>query len=265
MSTLSENNQSILDEQQVGDEIFKTIIQLNKDRVEYEKQNRFFDAAKVKDKLTLLGEEFVRMSLYSLREKQKEEKQSLEEEYERELNELNEIWEERLFKNEEEIKSFLTETQNRQKEELLKFENDFSQNIQHQGRFTPEILNMEYQVQMLVRNQRYTEAGNLLKRLEDQKNICLNKINDKTDEKIRIMLENVVKRHENELLVIEKRLNADREELLKMREKDFELVHSKFKIFRDKLENNHNSDFNKEEKRLKSFNPSANYLVNYNS
>lgn len=92
----------------------------------------------------------------------------------------------------------------------------------------------------------------------------MNKISDKTDGKIRNLLETMVKRHENELLVIEKRLNSDREELLKMREKDFEMIHSKFRIFREKLETNHNADYIKEEKRLKSFNPSANYLANYN-
>lgn len=261
--TQSQSNKDV-EQQSIGDDIFKTIIQLNKERLEFEKANRFFDAAKVKNQLKLLGEEFIKITLFALREKQQGEKQSLEDEYERELNELNQIWEERLVKNEEELKNFLQETQERQREELTKFEEMLTQSIPQQGRFSPEILNIEYQVQMLVRDQRYNEAGNLLKRLESLKSQCLNKISDKTDEKIRNMLESMVKRHENELLVIEKRLNSDREELLKMREKDFEMVHSKFRIFRDKLEKNHNSDYIKEDRRLKSFNPSANYLANFN-
>ena len=266
MSTKSESQigSQTAENQSVADEIFKTIIQLNKERIEFEKMNRFFDAGKVKDQLTLLGQEFIRVTLISLKDSQQTEKQSLEEEYERELKEINSTWDQRLNKNEEEIRQFLDETQERQKDELKKFEEDLVQSIPQQGRFSSEILNMEYQVQMLVRDQRYNEAGNLLKRLEIQKNTCLNKISDKTDEKIRNLLETMIKRHENELLVIEKRLNSDREELLKMREKDFETVHSKFKIFREKLETNHNADYIKEERRLKTFNASSNSLANYN-
>ena len=74
-------------------------------------------------------------------------------------------------------------------------------------------------------------------------------------------MESFNKKHENELVAIEKRLNSDREELLRMREKDFEKVHSKFRVFREKLDNNHNADFIREEKKLKTFNPSANYLA----
>ncbi len=127
---------------------------------------------------------------------------------------------------------------------------------------SPEVLNLEFQIECLVKDQRYNEAGNLQKRLDMLKNECLHKINIKTDEKVRNLVENLNKRHVNELTAIEMRLNSDREKLLKMREKDFERVHSKFKVYREKLENNHNIDFISEEKKLKSFNPSSNQLAN---
>jgi len=256
---MSQHNEE--QETNVADEIFSTIVQLNKERLQLEQDQRFFDAGRIKDQLKRLGEEYVKVSLYGLREKQRFEKEGLEQEYEKEIEELVHTWEERLAKNEEDIQNLLQTTQERQREELIRFENDLKQNIPQQGRFSPEILNLEYQVAQLVKDQRYNEAGVLQKRLDVLKNECINKINNKTEGKMRNLIENAIKRHENELVAIEKRLNSEREELFKIREKDFERVNSKFKVFREKLDNNHNADFIKEEKRLKSFNPSSNYLA----
>lgn len=249
-------------EQSVTNEIFSTIIQLNRERLDYEHEHKFFEAGRIKDQLKKLGEEYTKVSLYTLRERQRQEKEGLEAEYEKELEELSKTWEERLQKNEEEIRNFMEATQERQREELGRFESDLKQNIPQQGRMSSEILNLEYQIEMLVKDQRYTEAGQLQKKLESQRNNCMIKISNKTEEKIRNMLEAVVKRQENEFVAIEKRLNSDREELLKMRDKDFEKIHSKFRVFREKLENNHNSEFIREERKLKSFNPSSNHLAN---
>jgi len=257
---MSQHNEE--QETNVADEIFGTIIQLNKERVDLEREQKFFDAGRIKDQLKRLGEEYVKVSLYSLKERQRMEKEGLESEYEKELEELARTWDERLAKNEEELRNFLEGTRERQAEEMIRFEAEIKQNMPQQGRFSPEILNLEYQVEKLVKDQRYNEAGNLQKRLDQLKNDCINKINSKTEDKIRNLLENMNKRHENELIALEKRLNSDRDELLKMREKDFEKVHSKFRVFREKLDNNHNADFIKEEKKLKTFNPSSNYLAN---
>ena len=86
----------------------------------------------------------------------------------------------------------------------------------------------------------------------------------RTDEKIWNLIEAGIKRHQNELVATEKKINTEREELLKIREKDFDKLHSKFKVFREKLENNHTSDFIWEEKRLRTFNPSSNHLASCN-
>ena len=168
---------------------------------------------------------------------------------------------ERLAKNDAELRGFLEATQERQRDELLRFEGDLRQNLPQQGRFSPEVLNLQYQVEQLVKDQRYNEAGFLQRRLDVLKNECLVRMGQKTEDKIRNLVEHVGRRHENELVAIEKRLNSDREELLKMREKDFERIHSKFRVFREKLDNNHSIDFVREEKRLRSFNPSSNNLA----
>ena len=248
-------------ESNVADEIFNTIIQLNRERLELEREQKFFDAGRTKEQLKRLGEEYVKVSLYSLKERQRLEKEGLEAEYEKELEEQARVWDERLAKNDAELRGFLEATQERQRDELLRFEGDLRQNLPQQGRFSPEVLNLQYQVEQLVKDQRYNEAGFLQRRLDVLKNECLARMGQKTEDKIRNLVEHKGRRHENELVAIEKRLNSDREELLKMREKDFERIHSKFRVFREKLDNNHSIDFVREEKRLRSFNPSSNNLA----
>jgi len=248
-------------ENNIADEIFHSIIQLNKERLTLEGEQKFFEAGKIKDQLKLLGQEYVKVSIYSLRERQRQEREGLEMEYEKELENLAQVWDKRLAENDEEIRGALEEIRNRQTEDLNHLQNDLRQNIPQQGRMSSEVLNLEFQIEKLVKDQRYTEAGHLKKRLDVLRNGCIDKINMKTEDKIRNILENSIKRHETELVVIEKRLNSDRDSLLKQREKEFERIHSKFKVFREKLENNHTSDFIREEKKLKNFNPSSNNLA----
>lgn len=54
------------------------IAQLNQQRVELESEGNFLEAAKVKDKLHKLGEEFERRKLIELRQKHHQEKDQLE-------------------------------------------------------------------------------------------------------------------------------------------------------------------------------------------
>ena len=109
---MSQHNEE--QETNVTDEIFNTIIQLNKERLELEREQKFFDAGRMKEQLQRLGEEYVKVSLYSLKERQRLEKQGLEAEYEKELEEQAHTWDERLSKNDEEIRGFLEATQERQ-------------------------------------------------------------------------------------------------------------------------------------------------------
>ena len=81
------------------------------------------------------------------------------------------------------------------------------------------------------------------------------------DESIRSRLEAINKRQENEIAVLEKRIAANRENLFKTKDAEFDQLNSRFRVYREKLDNNHINEFIREEKRLKSFNPCANSLA----
>jgi len=245
----------------IAEQIYNRIVEMNRERLELEKEMNFIEAGRIKEHLQALGEEYKNAVLFTIRERQKQEKESLELQYEEELKELSGNWDKKLEENEEEIKQVMMSIQEKQNEEIQKYEEELKQNMPVVGRMPPEVLNLEFQIEKMVKDQRYTEAAQMQKKLEKLRRDSENKIQKKTEDKIKILLENLIKKHETELLAVESRLNAERDNLLITREKDFENLHAKFKVFREKLENNHNTEFNKEEKALKGFKASSNYLA----
>lgn len=248
-------------EDNVAQQIYNRIVQLNRERLELEKEHNFIEAGRLKDHLTALGEEYKNAVLFTIRERQRQEKESLEHQYDEELKELSGNWDKRLEDSEEEIKQVMTSIQEKQNEELQKYEEELKQNMPAVGRMPPDVLNLEFQIEKMVKDQRYTEAAQLQKKLDKQRREAEMKIHQKTEEKIKSLLENLIKKHETELQAVEARLNAERDVLLTSREKEFENIHSKFKVFREKLEKNHTNEFNREEKTLKGFKASSNYLA----
>jgi hypothetical protein len=255
-----ESKQS-LEEPDVPQQIMNTIIQLNHERVEQEKNHNFIEAARIKEQLDQLGMEYQEAYIFNLRQRQQSELEGLENQYESEMSELAELWDKRLEENEEEIRGTMMAVQEQQSEEVEKYREELSQNMPMNGKMSPSVLNLEFQIEKMVRKQRYHEAALLQKRLEKERGVCMEKIGKDTEEKMRNLLENFIKRHETELHAVEVRLNSERDELLTMREKDFENLNNKFKVYREKLESNHNTEINREEKNLRSFNPSSNFLL----
>jgi len=242
-------------------ELFKSIVQLNKDRLECEKNFQFVDAGRIKDHLKKLGEEYVRVSLHAIREKQQGEKDGLEAEYEKELDQLNAKWETELTQNEEQARVQFEEVQQRQQQEMGEFQERLKKEVPNQVKMSSEVLNLEYQVSALVKDQRYNEAAVVQKKLERLRDQVIVKANSGIDDSIRLKLEAASKKQENEIVAIEKRINSNRDLLLRAKNEEFERLNSKFRVYREKLENNHVNEFLKEEKRLKGFNPCSNSLA----
>ena len=148
---MSEQNEEL--EVTPTDELFSSIVHLNKERLQLDQEKRFFEAGLIKDQLKRIGEQYVNTSLYSLRERQQLEKQGLEQEYQKEIEELTHIWAQRIVQNEEEIAKVLQAAHEGQKDQIVSIENSLRQNMPQQVRFPPKVLNLEYQVAQLAKDQ----------------------------------------------------------------------------------------------------------------
>lgn len=248
-------------EEGVAAQIYARIVQLNRERVELERGGAFLDAGRLKAHLTALGEEYKGAVLQAVRERQRAERDGLDAQYEEELRELGGGWEARLEQSEEEIRGAMGGAQEKQNEEIAAYEARLKAEMPVAGRMPPEVLNLQYQIERLVRDQRYTEAAQLQRQLEKARREAELRIHGKTEDKIKLLLENLIRRHETELLAAEARLNAERDALLGAREKDFEALHTKFRVFREKLEKNHAAELIREERALRAFRASSNLLA----
>lgn len=106
----------------------------------------------------------------------------------------------------------------------------------------------------------YVEAAQLKKKLNilEEKNQITNTRRE-IDKRENMFLQ-LKKKHENELMALEKKINIGKEEMIKAREKDFESIHLKFKVLKEKKEKQHRHELIAEEKRLKRFKPCSKFL-----
>ena len=102
----------------VAQQIFARIVQLNRERLELEHACNFLEAGRLKEHLTALGEEYKNAVLFTVRERQRGERESLDAQYDEELHELTGGWDERLEANEEEIRKAMVGVQEKQNEEI---------------------------------------------------------------------------------------------------------------------------------------------------
>lgn len=248
-------------DQSLREEIYETIIKLNQERLNLEQESRFIEAGKVKAKLRLLGDEFIKVSLSELRERQFQEKQEFEGRYEKELQEIQNTFDDGIQEKERHIQEKLSELQEMHAVNLRDLQTQLKASPSQESRTTPDIINMEYQIKRLVTTQRYDEAGVLQKKLEVLKGKAREKNSSRNEDKVRNRIEKIIRDQMIELSALESKLISERDSMIQAREKAIEAIHSKYRVFHDKMVKTHQNDAANEERALKNFNPSSNYLI----
>ena len=142
-----------------------TSAQLNQQRIELEQEGRFLEAASVKDRLTELGQDFERRKLMELRQKHHEEKDQLELDFQKELDSCNQFWNNKIDQYRAQSQQLEEQLIGKHSNLLVEYEEELKENMPTVGRLTPKILNLEFQINCLVKDQRYREADSLQKKL----------------------------------------------------------------------------------------------------
>lgn len=245
----------------MSEQIMETIVKFNEQRFQLEQAGKFIEAGRVKQKLTQLGLEYVKVRLEELKVKQSEEKNEFDKQYETELEEVQQAWDQNLEEKEKEIQSRLEELQGLQSEAFQREEARLREKENTEGKPTPEMLNAAYQIQQLVNKQRYDEAAVLQKRLEALRVKAIQKNGSNSDSKIKNALERILKSQVIELNSAEAKLLSEREAIISAREKSLNAVHSKYKVIHDKLIKSHTAEAINHERAFKNFNASSNQLI----
>jgi len=123
-------------------------------------------ASKIKEKLQKLGEEFERRKLIELRQNHQIEKENLEADFQRELSNCNDFWNKKIEQYKTQSQTLEEQLIARHSEKIVKHEEELRDRVPGHGKFSPEVLNIEYQIRCLVKEQRYKEADALQRKLE---------------------------------------------------------------------------------------------------
>lgn len=124
------------------------------------------EAAQVKDNLEKLGQDFEKRKVIELNQKHESEKSQIEEKFKEEMMKFESFWEEKINDFSEQAKQMLEQAREKQQEELGKEQTKLTENMPKLDRMPPEVLNVEFQISKLAKEQRYTEAHNLKRKLE---------------------------------------------------------------------------------------------------
>jgi len=132
------------------------------------------------------------------------------------------------------------------------------ENIQVKDKKSPELLNLEFQIAMLVKDQRYKEAHALQKKAENLIDRCRKKNESLNHNTRNSKVEHLLQKQEHELQALMYKVETGREDLIKAREKDYHQLVSKYRVLREKLDDDQIFDYHKTEKTLRNFKPSSN-------
>merc|ERR1712045_504241 len=100
-------------------------------------------------------------------------------------------------------------------EKLEAYQTKLDEEMPKVGKMSPEVLNLEYQIERLVKDQRYKEAATLQKKVEALREKCLNKIDNATTSKKNHKVEYFLQKQEYEMQALCKKIDTGREELVK--------------------------------------------------
>ena len=239
-------------------EIFEAIAQLNEERMAHEAQGDFMQAARVKDRLQKLGEEFEKRKLNDLKNKHQNEKDALENEFQKELNSCTDFWGDKITQYNEQSQSLENELRSKHEENLESYQAKLEEQMPKVGKMSPEILNLEYQIQRLVKDQRYKEAHALQKKAEALRQKCSVKIDNETAQRRNHKIDHFLQKQDYEMQALCKKIDTGREELVKAKEKDYQKLVSKYRVQRENLDDSQILEYQKHLKTLKMFKPSSN-------
>lgn len=120
----------------------------------------------MKERLEKLGQDFERRKLLDLQAKHIQEKEKIEADYKEEMTKFESFWEEKIKGFQDQAQQMLEQARERQQEALGAEQTKLKENTPKLDRYPPEVLNVEFQINKLAKEQRYTEAHNLKKKLE---------------------------------------------------------------------------------------------------
>lgn len=122
----------------------------------------------------MFGQELERAEIIELNQKHAQERAKNEEDFKEEMSKYETFWQEKINGFSEKANEMLEQAKEKQRENLGARQTELREAKVKLDRMPPEVLNIEFQINKLAKEQRYHEAHNLKKKLEKLVSSLLN-------------------------------------------------------------------------------------------
>ena len=217
----------------------------------------------MRQKLEALSSEMHRRQMKELRQRHQDEKFALKEGFEEQFENMKQFWRQKFEVYEAQSKEILEELNSRQAEAREKYEKEIRATLFVHPRMTPEMLNTQYQIQTLVKTQRYDEADRLQKKSSILKGEILSKVGSLAQFKINNLLGRFDKKQKVEKDAIMKKIQSGKLDIEKKRDSEIRVQVNKIKALMENQSEMQRAEIIEMEKNFQSFKPSTNLLSKF--
>ena len=209
---------------------------LEEHRKNCERQGKYVEAEIAKNRLEELKLHEENRRREAMRSRQIAERLGVEEAHMLEFQQFNIVWDKKMQDYEERAAMLEEETKARHAQELANFQKHMIESISNKPKFSKELLNLRRVQETLAKAKDYKEAHRIKMRADQLEAWELEKLRNSTQQGMYSKEAQFRRRQTNELLALQKRIQAGRDEQKKLRQRDLECLLQRYQNVKSELE-----------------------------
>jgi hypothetical protein len=182
----------------------------------------------------------------------------LEEEHEQQILSFEQFWQEKFEQYDAEATTIRDRFLERKQEEREAYIEELQTQFRKNGKMSAKYLNLKFKMDQLSKAQRFEEAAEIKGQLEEEYIRCMQKLEKDLNEKLEKLLIAFDKKQENELRNLEKKMIANRNDLMNTKNKDLDNLVKRYNAQRTAFNNKCNIERAQKVVFLQAFDPSKN-------
>lgn len=182
--------------------------------------------------------------------------------YEEEYINLNNVWDSKIEDLNSKNDEIMNELYNKHNNELKSKQAELESNQPRNNKIPPQILNIKFQIEKLVKLQKYKEADVMSKKLNTLLEQYATDKNTEITDKCNNIIELIQKSHDKEINAYKVKFENKLSELLTTKNNELSELNKKFITAKNKLLDTQKLNYNKYKKELLSFKANSNIVNN---
>lgn len=246
------------------DELIKTIDQVEEVRLDAVKEGRFLDADNAKKMLKLMRETLEKTKKKEIKTKHLVQRQKLDEDFQKEVDQFTEHWNQKIMTYQEECQSLEAEHIQANRKNLEDYREELEQTIPLKPKDSTKLLDLKAKIEQLVRVQEYKDAHYIQQKAHELEKAELDKYTLERQKKIDNLMDQRVLTHQNEYNSLRKRVLNGLDELELQRKNEYDRLFLKFNNLRKNIENQQSMQSYMVEKSMKAMSLNSSIRQYYN-